>query len=47
MLKTFKIGGTHPAENKITANKAIEKLPLPKTATILVAQHIGDRKSVV
>ena len=47
MLKTFKIGGTHPAENKITANKAIEKLPLPKTATILVAQHIGAPSKIL
>jgi electron transport complex protein RnfC len=41
MLKTFKIGGVHPAGSKLSANKAIEQLPLPKTVTILVAQHIG------
>ncbi|MDA3879647.1 MAG: electron transport complex subunit RsxC [Prolixibacteraceae bacterium] len=47
MLKTFKIGGVHPAENKITATKAVEKLPLPKTVTIPVAQHIGAPSKVI
>lgn len=47
MLKTFKIGGVHPAENKLSADKAIEQLPLPKTATILVAQHIGAPSKIV
>lgn len=41
MLKTFKIGGIHPAENKLSAQKAIESLPLPKTVFIPVGQHIG------
>ncbi len=41
MLKTFKLGGVHPAENKFSANKAIEKLALPKSVFIPVAQHIG------
>lgn len=41
MLKTFKIGGVHPAENKLTASKPIEVLPLPATVFIPVAQHIG------
>ncbi len=41
MLKTFKIGGVHPPENKISANAKIEQLPLPKTVFIPVAQHIG------
>lgn len=47
MLKTFKIGGVHPAGNKLSANKAIEQLPLPKTVTIMVAQHIGAPAKVV
>lgn len=47
MLKTFKKGGIHPAENKFSANKPIEQLPLPKTVTILVAQHIGAPSKVV
>lgn len=41
MLKTFKLGGVHPPENKISADKKIQNLPLPKTVFIPVAQHIG------
>ncbi|MFV0366640.1 MAG: electron transport complex subunit RsxC [Mangrovibacterium sp.] len=40
-LKTFILGGVHPAENKLSADKAIETLVLPKTVFIPVAQHIG------
>ncbi len=41
MLKTFRIGGIHPPENKLSAGKSIEVMPLPKQATILLSQHIG------
>lgn len=41
MLKTFKIGGVHPPENKLSKDKEIEVLSLPKTVFIPVAQHIG------
>lgn len=41
MLKTFSIGGVHPAENKLSAGRPVEKLPLPAEVTILMAQHIG------
>jgi Na+-translocating ferredoxin:NAD+ oxidoreductase subunit C len=41
MLKTFKIGGVHPPENKLSAGNPIEVLPLPKTVFIPVSQHIG------
>jgi electron transport complex protein RnfC len=41
MLKTFKLGGVHPPENKLSADKPIEVLPLPKSVFIPVAQHIG------
>jgi len=41
MLKTFKLGGVHPPENKLSANKKIQVLPVPKTVFIPVAQHIG------
>ena len=41
MLKTFKMGGVHPPENKISANSPIEVLPLPETVTIPISQHIG------
>lgn len=41
MLKTFRIGGVHPPENKLSAGKAIEVLPLPEEVQIPLAQHIG------
>lgn len=41
MLKTFKKGGVHPPENKLSAGKPIEVLPLPTSVFIPVAQHIG------
>lgn len=41
MLKTFSKGGVHPAENKLTAGKKIERLPIPKTVYIPVSQHLG------
>jgi Na+-translocating ferredoxin:NAD+ oxidoreductase subunit C len=41
VLKSFKIGGVHPAENKLSAPKAIEALALPKSVFIPVGQHIG------
>lgn len=47
MLKTFKIGGVHPPENKISAGKKIETLPIPKTVFIPVAQHIGAPSTAV
>lgn len=40
-LHTFKIGGIHPAENKIAAGKPIENMPLPVEVVLPVAQHIG------
>ena len=48
MLKTFKLGGVHPPENKFSAGQPIQTLPLPKMVTIPVAQHIGaPAKAVV
>ncbi|MCK5170092.1 MAG: electron transport complex subunit RsxC [Bacteroidales bacterium] len=41
MLKTFPKGGVHPAEGKYSANNTIETLPLPKTVSIPIVQHIG------
>ncbi|MGL4518465.1 MAG: electron transport complex subunit RsxC [Phocaeicola sp.] len=35
------MGGVHPAENKLSANKAIETLELPKQAVFPLSQHIG------
>ncbi len=46
MLKTFKLGGVHPAENKLSAAQAITELALPKTVSIPLAQHIGAPATV-
>lgn len=41
-MKTFKIGGVHPHDNKeFSAHQAITACPLPKTAIIPLVQHIG------
>jgi len=40
-LKTFKIGGVHPEENKFSENAVIENLQLPKKGFIPVSQHLG------
>lgn len=40
-LHTFKIGGVHPAENKIAAGKPIINMPLPTEVVLPVSQHIG------
>lgn len=41
MLKTFPKGGVHPKENKFSAGKKIETLPLPKQVIVPVSQQIG------
>lgn len=41
MLKTFKLGGVHPPENKLSGDRAIEVLPIPKVASIPISQHLG------
>ncbi len=40
-MKTFRIGGIHPEENKITAENATTIAPLPKQAIFPLSQHIG------
>ncbi|MCR5454073.1 MAG: electron transport complex subunit RsxC [Bacteroidales bacterium] len=46
-FKTFKIGGVHPADKKITAAKPITPLPVPQTVTIPCAQHIGAPAEII
>ena len=41
MLRTFRIGGIHPPENKLSAGKKIEVLATPKQVIIPLGQHIG------
>lgn len=40
-MKTFKIGGVHPSENKLSAAKPIREAALPKQAVFSLYQHIG------
>ena len=40
-LTTFSIGGVHPDDSKIARDCSIEVLPLPQTAYVSVAQHLG------
>ena len=41
MLRTFRIGGIHPPENKLSAGKKITALAAPKQVIIPLSQHIG------
>jgi len=47
VLKTFVKGGVHPAECKFSEDNAIVNLPLPKTVSIPIAQHIGAPSKVI
>ena len=40
-LRTFKMGGVHPEENKLTNNVATVKAALPAQAVYPLSQHIG------
>ena len=40
-IKTFSIGGIHPAENKLTHEVPTKVAPLPKQAIFPLSQHIG------
>jgi len=41
-MKTFKIGGVHPHDNKqFSAHRPIAECPLPKQAIVPLVQHIG------
>ena len=41
MKKTFKIGGVHPNDNKLSSDIAIENFPPLSKAYISMAQHLG------
>lgn len=47
MLKTFVKGGIHPPENKFSAERPIEVLPLPAKVSIPVSQHIGAPATIL
>ena len=47
-IRTFRIGGVHPEENKLTHDVATVQAPLPKQAVFPLSQHIGaPAKAVV
>ena len=41
MLKTFRLGGIHPKENKLSAGQSIQTIDLPAQVSIPLVQHIG------
>ncbi len=41
VLKTFVLGGIHPPENKLSANKYIEVLPLAEQMVVPLGQNLG------
>ncbi len=41
ILRTFALGGIHPAENKLSSNAPIEVLPIPKQVIIPLGQNLG------
>lgn len=40
-MKTFRIGGVHPKENKLSADQPIKAAELPQIAVFPLGQHIG------
>ena len=40
-LRTFRIGGVHPEENKLSAESATQVAKLPRQAIFPLSQHIG------
>ena len=46
-MRTFRLGGIHPPENKITAGSPIRELPLPEQVSIPIFQHIGAPPKIV
>jgi electron transport complex protein RnfC len=47
LLKTFKLGGIHPPEEKHSKDQAIEVLPIPKVVYIPFSQHLGAPAKVI
>jgi electron transport complex protein RnfC len=46
-MKTFRIGGIHPAENKFSAGKKIKTAALPQQAVIPLAHYIGTPSEAI
>ncbi len=47
MLKTFKLGGVHPSENKLSKDKSIVVLAISKVVSIPFSQHLGAPAKVL
>lgn len=47
MLKTFRKGGVHPGEYKLTENNPVQVLPIPKKVAIPVSQHAGIPAKII
>lgn len=46
-MKTFKLGGIHPEENKLAKAIPVENFPIPKQATVFLTQHLGAPATAV
>lgn len=40
-MKTFKTGGVHPSDSKLTASKPVEQIPLPDKVYVPLSQSLG------
>ena len=40
-MRTFRIGGIHPKDNKLSAGRPVQFIPLPEMVVIPLGQHIG------
>ena len=46
-VRTFRLGGVHPEENKLSNDAVTKPAPLPKQAVLLMTHHIGDPSNPV
>ncbi len=46
-FKTFRMGGVHPPEGKITSGKAIEAFPIGTEMVFMASQHLGAPSEVL
>ena len=46
-MKTFRIGGIHPAENKFSSGKKIQTADIPKLVAIPLAHYIGNPSEAI
>ncbi len=46
-MKTFRRGGAHPEENKLTNDCSVEVFPLPKQGVVFVSQHLGAPATLI